>query len=91
MTFQKILPAAAVAIVLAALLTFPGAASALPQEAQSVNVAPDSAPDSAVSGVPEPATWALMFLGIGAVGAVMRSSRRPTRVALSDAPARPRA
>ena len=29
------------------------------------------------SGVPEPATWAMMILGFGAVGASLRSRRRP--------------
>lgn len=28
------------------------------------------------SGVPEPATWALMVFGVGAIGATMRSSRK---------------
>ena len=32
----------------------------------------------AVGGVPEPATWALMMIGIGAVGASMRQSKRRT-------------
>ncbi len=29
-------------------------------------------------GVPEPATWAMMLIGLGAVGATIRSRRRPT-------------
>lgn len=31
---------------------------------------------SAVQGVPEPARWALLILGFGAIGAVIRTSRR---------------
>lgn len=27
-------------------------------------------------GVPEPATWAMMLLGLGAIGAAMRATRR---------------
>jgi hypothetical protein len=33
----------------------------------------------AVSATPEPATWALMMLGVGAIGVAMRRSRRPAR------------
>lgn len=33
-----------------------------------------------VSGVPEPATWAMFILGFGMVGGVMRYSRKGTRV-----------
>ena len=29
-----------------------------------------------VAGVPEPASWALMILGIGATGAALRNQRR---------------
>jgi hypothetical protein len=35
---------------------------------------------AADNAVPEPATWALMLLGFGFVGAAMRKSRRSTRV-----------
>jgi hypothetical protein len=35
-----------------------------------------------VSAAPEPATWALMVLGIGAIGVAMRRSRRMARGAL---------
>ena len=30
--------------------------------------------------VPEPATWAMMLLGFGAVGFSIRRKRRPTRI-----------
>lgn len=36
---------------------------------------------SAVSGVPEPATWAMMLLGFGGIGAALRRQRKPTRLA----------
>jgi hypothetical protein len=32
--------------------------------------------DQSVTAAPEPATWALMMIGVGAVGAAMRASRR---------------
>lgn len=37
------------------------------------------------SGVPEPGTWAMMLLGIGAVGGAMRSSNRKSKLALAAA------
>ena len=30
--------------------------------------------------IPEPSTWAMLLLGFGAVGIVLRRSRRPARV-----------
>jgi hypothetical protein len=39
----------------------------------------------AVSAAPEPATWALMVFGIGAIGVVMRRSRRAAQSALVSA------
>jgi hypothetical protein len=39
----------------------------------------------AVSAAPEPATWALMVLGIGAIGVAMRRSRQAARGALAAA------
>lgn len=39
----------------------------------------------AVSAAPEPATWALMVFGIGAIGVAMRRSRRAARTALVSA------
>ena len=38
-----------------------------------------------VSSVPEPGTWAMMLLGFGAVGAMMRRKRPATRAALATA------
>ena len=38
-------------------------------------------PGAANAGVPEPATWAMMLLGFGAVGAVMRRRDRRQAVA----------
>jgi hypothetical protein len=38
-----------------------------------------------VTSVPEPATWAMMLLGFGAVGAMMRRKRPATRAALATA------
>lgn len=35
------------------------------------------------AGVPEPATWAMMILGFGAVGGAMRRTRRRAQVALT--------
>lgn len=37
------------------------------------------------SGVPEPSTWALMLLGFGAVGGMLRTSRRRASVAVANA------
>jgi uncharacterized membrane protein len=39
----------------------------------------------AVSAAPEPATWALMVFGIGAIGVAMRRSRRASAAALAAA------
>jgi PEP-CTERM motif len=38
-----------------------------------------------VTGVPEPATWAMMLFGVGLIGAGMRSLRRKDAVALKAA------
>ena len=37
----------------------------------------------AAAMVPEPATWALMLIGFGAIGGTMRARRRPARVAVA--------
>jgi cyclic lactone autoinducer peptide len=42
---------------------------------------PNAAPDATPNAVPEPATWTMMILGVGAIGAVLRSRRRPARAA----------
>jgi hypothetical protein len=34
-----------------------------------------------VGGVPEPASWALMILGFGSAGAMLRGRRRPAALA----------
>ena len=36
----------------------------------------DNVSISNVAGVPEPSTWAMMILGFGLIGSVLRSSRR---------------
>lgn len=36
---------------------------------------------TATAAVPEPATWAMMLLGLGAVGCALRRSRTPPRLA----------
>jgi hypothetical protein len=91
MTLRKALPAAAALGAALAVSTWPAAAFAMPPNPKLLlhPAAPD--PDPPVSGVPEPATWALMFLGIGAVGAVLRASRHRTHAGLSDAEAPPQA
>lgn len=37
--------------------------------------------DTAIAGVPEPATWAMMLVGVGAIGGAMRSTRRKVSAA----------
>jgi hypothetical protein len=41
--------------------------------------------DVTVSAVPEPATWALMFIGVGMIGAGLRVARRKNDMAFSAA------
>lgn len=38
-----------------------------------------------MSGVPEPATWAMLLIGLGAIGAAMRTARRREGAALTAA------
>jgi hypothetical protein len=38
-----------------------------------------------VSGVPEPATWAMMLVGVGAMGVAMRTTRRKARATTATA------
>jgi hypothetical protein len=38
-----------------------------------------------VGGVPEPAAWAMLLIGLGAIGAVMRTTRRRETAAMSAA------
>jgi len=47
------------------------------------NVAARDARTDLIPTVPEPATWALMLIGFGAVGALLRRSRRRSRAALA--------
>jgi hypothetical protein len=43
----------------------------------------DFAPDNGTfAAVPEPTSWALMILGVGAMGAALRSARRKTEIAI---------
>jgi hypothetical protein len=47
-----------------------------------VSGTPNTSFTANVSAAPEPATWALMVFGIGAIGVAMRRSRRAARGAL---------
>jgi hypothetical protein len=40
---------------------------------------------SVLAAVPEPATWAMLFLGLGFIGGAMRSARRKANVSVSYA------
>jgi hypothetical protein len=48
-------------------------------------IAEDGTQSQIIGGVPEPATWAMMLLGLGAVGAAMRRGRDRDRAALAAA------
>jgi hypothetical protein len=50
---------------------------------QTYNVAARDAFGPKTTTVPEPATWALMIVGFGGVGALLRRSRRLARTALA--------
>ena len=57
-----------IAAVLAAPMLFPAVASA--------KYMSQPMPGHLISGVPEPATWGLMLLGFGLMGALLRIARR---------------
>jgi hypothetical protein len=40
---------------------------------------------AAASGVPEPATWAMMLIGFGLAGGAMRSAKRRQKLSVSYA------
>ena len=71
--------------------TLPGAEAALLSGLQSgtayFNVHTNAFPAGEIRGfwspVPEPATWAMMLLGFGVVGAAMRSARRRQKLTVS--------
>jgi hypothetical protein len=70
-------PAVSTAMVtLASTVTLATAATGSKGAVGPASVEPGSAVGSAVPGVPEPSTWALMMLGLGALGAKLRT-RRP--------------
>jgi hypothetical protein len=59
-------------------VTFPGLTLGSPTTVTFTNAAGDTETGTltVLSGVPEPATWALMLIGFGALGAVVRGRRR---------------
>ena len=65
---------------------WPRAGSTVTGNSQITDFAPDNAllaVSGVVTAVPEPATWAMMLLGFGAIGAAMRfrRDRRPQTLA----------
>lgn len=46
-----------------------------------VSITTDAPPPGATPGVPEPATWAMMVLGFGALGQALRGRRKPASAA----------
>ena len=51
--------------------------SAAPAEADSFDLVLDNVSVTGVLGaIPEPATWAMLLIGFGAIGATLRSARR---------------
>lgn len=46
------------------------------------NAAIIASPVGSISGVPEPATWALMLLGLGSVGGMVRTRKRRQKITL---------
>jgi hypothetical protein len=72
-TFDLILPSAYISALNAGTVTITGANFQYSTTA------------GFTSGVPEPATWAMMLIGFGAVGFMMRGSRRNQQLAVARA------
>ena len=51
--------------------------------AQVVNGSQDLTFSATISAVPEPATWGMMILGFGMLGAAMRTRRRGVKVSFA--------
>lgn len=57
-------------------VTFPGLTAGSTTTVTFTNAAGDTEQGTLTVGVPEPATWALMLVGFGALGAAIRGRRR---------------
>jgi hypothetical protein len=64
-------------------VTFPGLTLGSPTSVTFTNAAGDTETGTltVLTGVPEPASWALMLVGVGALGAVLRGRRRQSLAA----------